>query len=96
MSFLGGHVLKLISQAGEQKADYAQFLVKGGAGHLFAQLLPDLPPENGVHLVIVLIFIVELQIVGKVLGNGRKLDVLDDHVPVHRHSQALVDLDEPG
>ena len=85
--------LKPIRQFGEQKARDAEPLIKGSLCHLVTQGLVHHPVQDSFHLVLILVFIVKLQVIGKVLCNPGVLDILSDYIPVRPLAQLLIDQD---
>ena len=55
-----------------------------------------MPLQHLLHLVIIPVLIVQLQIIGKILRNLRKLDILAHQLPVHLPLLLLINPDKLG
>ena len=72
-----------LAEAGQHQPHHRQFFVKGGCPQLrHCDGLP-LTRENVLHMIDALVFVIQLQIVGEILGNAGQLDILAHHFPIH-------------
>ena len=83
-------VLEVGRQAGEQQRDDFHPLVKCGIPEFAECPGADDTGQDLVDLVILLIAVVKLQIICKILRDRRVLEILADHVLVHRLSKPFV------
>ena len=88
--------LKSFSQPGQNQTCNAETLIKGRPGYPVAQRLTYGALQNLIHLILILIFIIQLQIIGKILCNSGVLDILADYIPVSSFFQTLIDQDQLG
>ena len=70
-------------------------LVKGRSLYLLKGHRIPLSIQDLSDVIICLVFIVEFQIICEVLCYRPVLDILEDHFPVRRLAQHLIDLDQP-
>ena len=79
----------------EQRHDL-QPLVKGRVAKPVQRSFRDRSGQNAVHLIILPVFIEQLQIVGKVLRDLRILKILHCHLHIQSYAGAFIGIDELG
>ena len=80
----------------KKQMNHAHTLVKGSMGHFRQHPVKTFSAKDGFHLIIGLVFLVEIVIGGKIPGNLRVLDILEYQVRIHSLFKLLIDLDDPG
>ena len=65
-------------------------LIKGSKFQLIQCSRTDRPLQDLIDLIIRPVFIVKLQIIGKILCHPRMLQILDDHLLIHGKAQLFI------
>ena len=89
-------LLEIFGQPAQQQPHHAQAFIEGRFLQLCHGLLRIFAPQNIVHPVVGTIFFIQIQVIGKILGDFLMLQILIHQPFIHGQVHFLIDLQNGG